>query len=198
VKKIILPTLFILLTIVPACTPKTSGGEKTSNGDKEPKTKLEAFVAKTGVVILRGFEEIGAAEGVFSGSKVIVESKEFTDVTGGKNEKAYGITIEVIEPGTIEKKHTSYIDYDEIDSLVRGIEYIAKVNNTSTKLKSFQADYRTKGELVISTFNNKSDLLVAVSSGQIGGATAYFKLQDIVSLRNLIMRAKDKLATIKE
>lgn len=71
-----------------------------------PKTKLEEFTAKTGVVIVRGFEEIGTVSGLYDTS-IKVESKEFVNVSTGKKE--YGITIEVKkEDGDYDKESTSY------------------------------------------------------------------------------------------
>jgi hypothetical protein len=87
--------LFIAAAILlSACSPKGDQTNANANTPKqnEPKTKLEAFIAKTGTVIIRGFSEIGSMQGLY-GSSVAVDSMEFTDVTGGKNEKAYGITI---------------------------------------------------------------------------------------------------------
>ena len=115
-----------------------------------PKTKLEEFSAKTGVVIVRGFEEIGTVSGLY-GTSIKVEAKEFVNVSTGIKE--YGITIEVKkEDGRYDKESTSYIDYDEIGSLISGIDYIAKVNKSATKFSNFQADYNTKGYFKVSTF----------------------------------------------
>ncbi len=113
---------------------------------------MEQFSAKTGVILIRGFQKIGSTQGLYSTS-VNIESKEFTNVTDGS--KQYGITIEAFkEDGRYDKEHTSFIDFDEIDSLIQGIDYISKVKPDVTKFADFQADYTTKGELKISTFNS--------------------------------------------
>ncbi|MBE4422371.1 hypothetical protein HJ018_24760 [Vibrio parahaemolyticus] len=51
----------------------------------EAKTKLEQFSAKTGVVLVRGFQKIGTENGLYN-TLVNVESKEFTNVTSGQKE----------------------------------------------------------------------------------------------------------------
>ena len=162
---------------------------------KEARTKLEAFQAKTGTVIIRGFSTIGTLRSPYNGT-VTVESKEFTDAISGRKE--YGITIEVKEAGRIERENTSYIDYDEIDSLVKGIDYIGKIDNTSTKMKEFQADYRTKGDLMISTFSLNKEVMIAISSGTIGKASTYFKLSSLAEIRDLIINAKAQIDSIKQ
>jgi len=161
--------------------------------DTVPKaeTKIEQFSAKTGVVIIKGFEEIGSLQGLYSTS-VNIESKEFSNVSDGT--KQYGITIQAFkENGKYDKKHTSFIDYDEIDSLIQGIEYIGKVKPDATKFKDFQADYSTRGNLKISTFNSSDRLMAAVSSGRVGAVAAYFNLQDLDKLKSLIIKAKEKI-----
>lgn len=132
-----------------------------------PKTKLEAFEAQSGAVIIRGFSKIGELRGVYGGA-VTVESKEFMNANTAQRE--FGITLEVKETSRLERENTSYVDYDEIPSLLKGIDYIAKVDKSVTKLDNFQADYKTKGDLRISTFSSGSgEVMVAVKSGTIGG-----------------------------
>lgn len=161
----------------------------------EAKTKLEQFSAKTGVVLIRGFHKIGSAQGFYNTS-VNIEAKEFTNVTDGT--KQYGITIEAFkESGKYDKQHTSFIDYDEIDSLVKGIDYISKVKSNVTKLEDFQADYKTKGDLKISTFSSGSRVLLAVTSGNIGGVASYFNIEDLAKVKMLILKAKSKIEDIK-
>jgi len=158
----------------------------------EPKTKLEAFSARTGTVIIRGFENIGSIHGLY-GTKITIDSKEFIHVSSGTKE--YGITIEVTRG---EREDTSYIDYDEINSLIKGITYISKVNKSATKFSDFQADYKTKGDFEISIFNSSGDeIMVAVSSGYIGKVTAYYELPALSEITALIAKAKNKIDSVK-
>ena len=169
--------------------------QKTDSASKEPKTKLEAFEARTGAVIIRGFATIGSVAGRFSTSAT-VECKEFTDASSGKKE--YGITITVKKSSDYGHEHVSYIDYDEIDSLIKGIDYITKIDKTVTKLDLFQADYRTKGQLTVSTFSDDAGKVqAAVESGLYGSVSAYFSLDQLAEFKNLIQKAKDKLDSIQ-
>ena len=89
---------------------------------------------------------------------------------------------------------TSYIDVDEIDSLVKGIEYISKVSKDVTTLDLFEVDYRTKGDLRITVFNSsRGEISASVSSGTIGRTNAFIKLAELDKLRNLILTAKSKI-----
>ena len=169
--------------------------EKLQDTVPTSKTKLEEFTAKTGAVIVRGFEEIGFLKGLY-GTKITVECKEFTDVSSGKVQ--YGITIEVFkENGNYDKDHTSFIDYDEIQGILEALDYISKITKESTKLKDFQADYATKGDLKFSTFSSGNKVLIAITSGNIGSVTAYYKINEIGSIKSLIKQGKDKIDSIR-
>ncbi len=109
-----------------------------------PKTKIEAFDAQQGTVVIRGFSKMGELKGVYGGV-VSVESMEFTHAATGRKE--FGIAIDVEETSGLERESRSFIDYDEIDPLVKGIDYISKIDASATRLANFQADYRTKGDL---------------------------------------------------
>ena len=170
-------------------------GQKLGETIPKNKTKLEQFSAKTGVVIIRGFREVGVIKGLYR-TTLTVEVKEFLNVTD--DAKQYGITIETFkENGNYDKEHTSFIDYDEIESLLKGIQYISKIDGSTTKLDSFQADYTTKGDLKISVFSSDKDIIAAVTSGTIGGVATYLKLEDIPKLVELINKAKQTIEEIK-
>ncbi len=163
---------------------------------RAPKTKLEAFEAQEGVVIVQGFSRIAELRGTFGGT-VTVSAKEFTNATTGKRES--GIMIEVKEGGRLERSNRSFIDYDEIEPLLRGIDYIGKVDKSVTKLENFQADYRTKGDLRVSTFNTSGgEMMVAVSSGHIGRTSVHLKFADLAAFRNYLSSAKDRLDAAKQ
>lgn len=156
-----------------------------------PKTKLEAFEAQEGVVIVQGFSKIGELRGTYGGSVTVV-AKEFTNATTGRREA--GIVIDVKEAGRLERNNRSFIDYEEIGPLLKGIDYIGKVEKSVTKLENFQADYRTKGDFRVSTFNMPSgDVMVAVSAGRIGSTSVHLKFADLAAFRNYISSAKERL-----
>lgn len=161
----------------------------------KPKTKLESFLGQDGVVIVHGFSTIGTVKGSY-GSTISVDSKEFTNPSSGRKE--YGITVEVKETGRLERENTSYVDYDEIESLLKGLEYINKIDKSVTKLNEFQADYRSKSDLRLSTFSSSNgETQLAIRSGTIGAATAYFKKDQIKQIQDLIVNAKQKIDSIK-
>jgi hypothetical protein len=157
-------------------------------------TKLEAFHLKTGVVIIRGFSRIDRLGGLY-GSRITVEAKEVVDASTGSRQQ--GITIAVHDAGTSERENTSYVDYDELTGLLGGLDYIGKLDKTVTRLDNWQADYRTKGDLSVSTFSSTDgSTLVSVTSGTIAGTTAYYHSSDLPALRAAIVKAKATLDSL--
>lgn len=181
-------TLFIFSISVTA--------QETNTTELEPKTRLEAFQARAGVVIVRGFSRIGSATGT-DGSSIEVEAIELRDIDS--RTKEYGITIEVADAAKPERRNISFIDYDEMDALLKGLEYLGKVDNSITQLKRFEVDYRTRGDLIVSAFNGRgSNVTIAVSSGTFRPVTSFFRLEDVKVISGLIIEAKTQLDAIRQ
>jgi hypothetical protein len=157
----------------------------------EPPTKLEAFMAIDGAVVIRGSSRVGVVRGE-PGSLVAVASQELTNVHSG--ERAYGITVEVRKIGRPEQNRIAYVDLDEIPSLLGGLEYLGKVDKSATSLDQFTAEYRTKGDLVVSNTSNSTK--VAISTGVVGAATTALEFGDFQEFRQLVQTAYESLKAI--
>jgi len=186
-RKTIIPVVMILLVV---CGIAFAQQPKVM--PQEPRTKLESFGKQAGTVVIKGFSEIGTVGGMGS---VSVEAMEFTDASTGKRQT--GIIMEVKESGRLERSDRSFIDYEEIEPLMKGIDYIAKVKPEVTKLGNFEAIYKTKGDFSVITYSNNGKVDVAVKSGYIGVVTAYLSLEDLTELRGLISGAKQKLDSLQ-
>jgi hypothetical protein len=169
--------------------------EQVESSKLSPATKLEAFSARTGIVLIKGYSNLGVVNGL---GKVSIDVREFRDASNPKSAQ-YGVAIEVKESGRLERENTSYIDEDEIDSLIRGMEYISKIERGVTSFGNFEAQYKTKGDLNMTVFSGRSgEISLAVSSGRIGRSTAYLKLTDADQIRNLLGEAKRVIAATKQ
>lgn len=167
------------------------GAEESSKS--QPSTELEAFAAQTGAVIIRGYSELGKISAL---GTVEVDCREFINAQSG--DKSHGLAMKVIESGRYEKSDSSFIDYEEISSLLSGIDYIAKIDTSVTQLKNFEATFTTRGDFAVTVYNNsKGKLGIAVSSGRIGKATAYLNFEQLSQLRTLIEEAKTRIEEIQ-
>ena len=186
---------FIFIALGLLCYSGRAAGQEVDAPELEPRTKLEAFEARTGVVIIKGYSRIGTASGLEGGS-VEIETREFRDDTGAKE---YGIAVEVREEGMPERRRTALVDYDELDSLLRGLDYLGKIDSSATNLNRFEAEYRTKGELSVSAFSTRGGAVtLAVSSGQFRRVTSLFRLEDLKAIRGLVIEAKNQLDAIRQ
>ncbi len=158
-----------------------------------PQTKLEALGTNVGVVLIESSTQIGgvtATAGVAS-----VYCKEVTDTSTGRKE--HGIKIVITEGG--QQRDGTLVDYDELDSLIRAMEYLGKVDWSVTTLTSFEARYTTKGGLRLAALGRKrtGTIEYAVWSGRGGNATLMLSLTQLAQLRDFIEQAQRKLAAMR-
>lgn len=172
----------ISTSIVAAQTAKPKG---------ESKGNLESSQPKNGLVTIKGYTDIGSVYNQVAGL-VIVQSREIIDVNSGV--RSYDIAITVREDRDIRERSTSIVEYEDIDSLLTGIDRVSKIDLSSTKLANFEAAYQAKNDLAITIYNEKDVIKSAVSSGSV---IVLFKLEDLNHLRQLIADAKAKLEAIK-
>lgn len=187
----------LLLIGFSACDSRSvaPASPQTVAASPPPKTRLEQFQIKTGSVVIKGFTEIGTAEGSF-GSTLTVSAMEFTDASTGA--KQFGVTFDIKGTGEYPQKGTSYVDLDEVDSLLKGIDYIGHADKSVTKLANFEATYRTKGDFAITTFSSSSTgTMFSVQSGRFSTANAYFNISELPKVRELVQKAQATLQSIK-
>ena len=160
----------------------------------EPRTKLEAIESRYERVITKGFSQY--ATFVVRGIEIRLDAIEMKDTADAT--RAIGLVIALREPDDNPRENRAFIDYQEIDRLIKGMESVAKVNEAITKLASFEARYRTLGDLEINVFRQtRSGTAASLSSGICDRVTALMTLDDLEKLRGHIMEAKARLDEIK-
>lgn len=107
------------------------------------RTQIGVFENRTGAVIVKGFGQIGTVAA--GAADIAVRCKETTDVSIGQ--KLYGLAIQITGNGFQPER--IYVDEDEIDPLLSGINYLLKVSYDVTALPGFEASYTTKAGLQV-------------------------------------------------
>jgi hypothetical protein len=174
---------------------RAARSEQQSTVFPEPLTNLEEVEAKAGAVIVKNYTIIGSVPGF--GGAVSVTAYEFVDVQSGRKE--YGIGVEIDESGRSERADVEklYVDYDEMDSLIKGIDYIIKMER-SERLENFEAQYKTKADLTVTTFNRATGMLrAAISGGLFGRARVGLTLGNLADFRKLLVDARIALDKIR-
>ena len=184
--------LFILFAASAACVTAQTNAPAPLPFD--PLTKLEALDTQVGSVLLKNYTYVGSVSG-FTGGIVMVTSYEFVDQQTGRKE--YGIGVELKETGRTEREARTYVDYDEIDALVRAMDYIIKIER-STSMENFEAQYRSRGELSVTTFLRPNGALGAeIGIGIYRRASINVSTGKLADFRKLIADAKTTLDKIK-
>ena len=160
----------------------------------EPRTKLEAIEWQYERVLIKGFSQI--ATFTARDVELRVDAVELKDTASAT--RAIGLVIALRETGENPRENRSFVDYDEIDRLLKGLTAIGRVNESVTKLAGFEARYRTVGDLEIVVFRqSRSGIAASVTSGICDRVTALLTLDDLDRLKAHIVEAKTRLDEIK-
>ena len=158
------------------------------------RTKLEEVEWRYERVLIKGFTQVANLSA--RGADIRVDAVELKDADSAT--RATGLVIALRETGDSPRENRSFIDYEEIDRLLRGIDAIERVNESSTKLASFEARYRTLGDLEFVVFRqSRSGVAVSVSSGSCDRVTSGLTLEELDRLKAHIVEAKTRLDEIK-
>jgi hypothetical protein len=159
-----------------------------------PATKLEAFETNTDTVIIKGTAPIGTVQA--RGGEVSVRCREITDAGTGHRES--GIVVDLGLSGIGETG--MLIDYDELDSLLDGLEYIGKLEWSVTPLPDFQAVYTTKGGFRAAARGSRrtGNIEFDVRNTRIDSPRLSLSRDQLGQLRSLVEQAKAKLDSLRK
>ncbi len=163
-----------------------------------PVTKVETLLAKRGVVVIRGYTDVGAAAAEDDAAVRILAVEAKTP--DGQRES--GLAIEVRHG---DHDVVAYLDADEVPAVVAAMGDLARLNNTSSALAEFDARYHGRGGFELLNRNVNGARMVAIRStqvvsntGSVTWATAYFRsaslgqLQDAMAKGIEILQRADK------
>jgi hypothetical protein len=194
------PTVLIIVILLLSCgsvfaqRPGPEFRRQLACEPLEPRTKLEAIEWRYESVLVKGFSQIATVNA--RGTDVRVDAVELKDATAST--RALGIVIALRETSDPPRENRAFIDYDEIERLLRAMDSIARVNETVTKLASFEARYRTLGDLEIVVFRQgRSGTAASLSSGICDRVTGLLTLDELDRLKAHIVEAKARLDDIK-
>lgn len=162
----------------------------------EFETRLETLMYETGAVIVKGYTRVGSMSG--SRGAANFTAWEVTEVVSGRTERGVGVEISDTTPNRPDFEERAYIDYDELTPLLKGIDQIMKLDDKVTRLARFEAQYQTRGGLVLVTFNTPSGYAAAISTS--GGRRPRFVLRPtgLAEFRNLLESAKEVLDNARQ
>ena len=176
--------LLIILTL--SCLFPIRADDTTST-----ETEFAKFQSQTKTVIIKGYSDIGSFTGK-DGSKINIKSFE----SSAKGLKNYAIQISTDAGGT--GGFSVFIDWDEISSLLAGIDSLLQVNKTSTKLDYFAASYTTRGGLRFTTRNDYpnagKEIWINIGADNVW---TVFNPEELIKIKALIQKAQATLQSIQ-
>lgn len=156
-------------------------------------TELETFESQPDTVIVRGAGEIGSLN--LGDINVTVICKESTDATAGRKE--YGVAVGIAE----NNRHGArmVIDYDEMDALLNGLNYLAQIDSNATTLPTFMASYITRSGLRVGAFTNRRQGAIQyfLQDRSIDSARIPMTSAQLVQFRSLLQQARQKLDSLR-
>ena len=178
--------LFAVLIIV-ICSLAFAAHAQDTNALK---TEIGIFESQTGVVIIRGFGQIGSL--ATGGAVISVRCKESSSAASGH--KDYGIAL-VIEASLW--REFAIVDYDELDGLLNGMDYLGKITYGVTSLPGFEATFTTKSGLELMAFGNKQQGGIRTFLQYDDGPRISLASDQWIQLANLIGQAKTTLDSLR-
>jgi hypothetical protein len=166
-----------------------------------PLTRLEALAAQKGLVIVKGYTDIGTLV-ADDQSSVLVSAVQFSDGTN----KEHGVALHVSQ--TVEGRSvqtTAYVDEEEIDGLVAAIDSISKLQDgAASPMQHFDARYQTLGALELVGTNVNGGRMVMVRALELRPgmeppvvAQAPFFVSRMPELGQKLTAAKELLGKVK-
>lgn len=160
-----------------------------------PLTRLEDLENHVQTIVVRGSTHITTL--ATRDGTARVDALEVRDEGDGSSTTGVAITLK--NSGDQDISSRAYIDYEEIDRVIKAWDRVARTDDTITKLNNFESSYRTKGDLEISVFRQTPGGLVAasISGGLCNRVRIYLSLDELIKLRHMIVQAKERLDELK-
>jgi hypothetical protein len=196
------PRALLCLPLLLLCAAAVAAQEPTPQSPPPPplasptpeefQTRLETLMSEVGSVIVKGYTRVGSMTG--SRGVAYFTAWEVTDARTGRREQGVGVEISDTTPNRRDLfEERAYIDYDELDPLIRGIDYMMKLDDKVTKLARYEAQYQTRGGLVLVSFNTPSGYTTSISTGGARGPRFVLRPTGLAEFRNLLESARDAL-----
>lgn len=127
-------TTSFILTMLCAALPLLSHAQSSTN---LPPTEIQNFEMQPDAVIVKGIGENGSISTQYG--TIVVRCKESDNVTSGQKQDAIAIAIQANQTEML-----LYVDYDELDALIHGLDYLSKVSYDVTTMPAFDASITTR------------------------------------------------------
>ena len=169
-------------------------------GPPPPQTRLEAIASQKGILITKGYTDIGEVQ-ADDGSRVRITAVSFTDA---RQSREMGVVVSIEQRGS-EGAVIAYVDADELDPLSEALDDLAKLDQGASPMANVEGVYRTRGDLEFTNHSSNGSRVVSVRttqillpSAQVAQAMATLRPARLAEIRQQIATAKETLNRPKE
>lgn len=123
------------------------------------RTYFEAFNATQDTLLIKGSSTIATLNNQIN-YPVEIRAERLTNPL--TTNSVYAVSLRTTFPQLIQ---VDYVDYDELDALIRSVQYISQANSSITPLDNFEAVFRTRSGLSIAKVGRGNKVVIAITSG---------------------------------
>jgi len=124
-----------------------------------PRTYFEAFNATPDALLIKGSSTIDTLNNQINYPVEVRAERVSNPQT---TNSIYAVSLRTTFPQLVQ---VDYVDYDELDALIRGVQYISQANSSITPLDNFEAVFRTRSGLSIAKVGRGNKVVIAITSG---------------------------------
>ena len=124
-----------------------------------PRTYFEAFNATPDALLIKGSSTIDTLNNQIN-FPVEIRAERMTNPQ--TTNSVYAVSLRTTFPQLVQ---VDYVDYDELDALIRGVQFIAQANSSITPLDNFEAVIRTRSGLSIAKLGRGNKVIISITSG---------------------------------
>jgi hypothetical protein len=179
----------IPFSIIALCAllPMVSRAQVSTN---LPATEIENFELQTDSIIVKGYGDVGSVS--TEGGNVIVRCKESDN--DSSSQKEYGIAV-ALESN--QSRGFLVVDYDELDSLIRGLDFLAKISYNVTPMPAFDATVTTKSGLRVGAHTERRQTAIQIFLQFADSERISLTPDQFTQFQSLINQAKTSLDNLK-
>jgi hypothetical protein len=145
-----------IILLLSLCLTWTLNAQTTN----APRSNFEAYNAVADTTLLKGMSVIGTLNNQIN-YPVEIRVETLTNML-------YSNTVYAVSLRTrlaAKQLEVDYIDYDELDGLIRGVQFISQSDHNATPMDNFEAAYRTRCGMSLLKVSNGNKLTIVMKSG---------------------------------
>jgi hypothetical protein len=156
-----------------------------------PRTWFDAYKSTLEAPLIRGMASIGSLTGQVSYPVDIrVERLNVRPTTN----TIYAVAMRTRLAGNVLQ--VDYIDYDELDGLIHGLQLISQSDHSVVPMDDFEVVYRVRSGLSVAKISNGNNIKIIIKCGDTNGTHNEIAPYILDNFQGLLSAAKSKIDAI--